>query len=415
MQVVIFSSPNRQKLLSKLLKELKGFDVHIISDAESFGKKNFWSRWEMARAYCLNSPHDNYLILPDDIQDIDLFTIGEIYQIKERKPFVCSVISDGRSSCWGSIPNRLNDFKYNGYNILDLGFFDCGGLTNRTTLKLFKVDKVSDNWFKKASSSGVGSQITNKLKALRIPMYLTSPSLSFHGDHNSVMHPKERKQTPLISTTKKMKVVIGIATFKGRESYLQKTLESLQGQCDEIVVYDNEVNPDLADNGKFWQLQNLKANTYFLSCDDDIIYPPTYVQDMVEAINKHNCIITHHGRVLKGLDRSYYKGHESFACKQMNPTIRTIDVAGTGVTGFNTNYFHPKQLHKAKDLKMSDIIFSLEVAKQGKKIIMPQRPNNYFIIQDVPVHETIYGMHVNKETRQIELSNEIWKLKYQKE
>ena len=54
MQVVIFSSPNRQKLLSKLLKELKGLDVHIISDAESFGKKNFWKRWEMARAYCLN-------------------------------------------------------------------------------------------------------------------------------------------------------------------------------------------------------------------------------------------------------------------------------------------------------------------------------------------------------------------------
>jgi hypothetical protein len=136
---------------------------------------------------------------------------------------------------------------------------------------------------------------------------------------------------------------------------------------------------------------------------------------MIEAIERVGTIVTQHVRKLRALNVSYYRGHESFRCLDANRFEGLIDVCGTGVTAFRTDYFNPIGLHTSKYVKMSDIIFSLEAAKQGKKIIMPQRPNNYFIIQDVPVHETIYGMHVNKETRQIELSNEIWKLRYQKQ
>ena len=35
-----------------------------------------------------------------------------------------------------------------------------------------------------------------------------------------------------------MKKIIGIATYK-REKYLEKTLESLHGQADEIRIYNN--------------------------------------------------------------------------------------------------------------------------------------------------------------------------------
>jgi hypothetical protein len=412
MQVIIFHSPGREQMLKGLLQELKGLDVEVIDDLKTYGKENFWMRWEQARQLCLRSKHDDYMILHDDCSEVDLDEIREIFKRFKGQPFVCAAISDGRTSCWDSVPNRLHDFKTERYNYTCFGFFDCNGLSNRATFSKFRVDAVPASWFKMAKSSGVGAQLTKKLAALKVPMFVSSPSLTYHGAHESAMHYEERKSTPLVAVSKSQKVVVGIATFGDRGQYLDKTIESLQGQCDEIVIYDNEQNPNLADNGKFWALQNLKPNTYFFSCDDDIIYPETYVQDMIREINKHQCIVTHHGRILQGLDRSYYRGHQAFACKQPNQNVQTIDVAGTGVTAWNTSYFQPKSMHKAKDLRMSDLVFSLEAAKQGKKIIMPQRPLNYFTIQDVPLEQTIYGMENRREERQIQLANEIWKLKH---
>jgi len=38
-----------------------------------------------------------------------------------------------------------------------------------------------------------------------------------------------------------MRVVIGMATIKGRELQLQRTLDSLEGQADEIIVWNNDL------------------------------------------------------------------------------------------------------------------------------------------------------------------------------
>ena len=306
--------------------------------------------------------------------------------------------------------NKSNSFEGIGYKWIDCGFFDCGGLTNRATLELFEVTKTKRNG---RASSGVGMQITKKLRALNVPMYKTSPSLSYHGDHPSVMHPEIRKKQPLISRVKQDDVIIGMATFKGREKQVKKAIRSLESQCDEIVLYDNdkENNPDLTDNGKFWELHQITKPCYFLSCDDDIIYPPTYVQDMIEAIDRLGCIVTHHGRKLRALDVSYYRGHQSYACKQMSPREIEIDVAGTGVAGFHTDYFHPKNLHASPNQKMSDLVFSLEAAKQGKKIMLLKHPTKYFGIQQVNLKTAIFTTENKNESKQIEIANEILKLK----
>jgi len=52
------------------------------------------------------------------------------------------------------------------------------------------------------------------------------------------------------------------------------------------------------------------------------------------------------------------------------------DVIGTGVTAFDTRYFHPKGLFDHEYQKMSDLIFSLEAKIQGKITgIFPHRAN----------------------------------------
>jgi len=393
-------------MLANVVAEFAGYDIAIIGDKETFGIDQFWKRWEQARQICLNSPHDNYLILSDDGSRHDIESVNWWFE-KFTGPFACQIISDSRDKCWGSA-GCVTLSEEMGYQIINCGFFDCGGLTNRATLELFEVEPTKKS---KRASSGVGMQITHKLRELGVPMYKTSPSLSYHGDHPSVMHPELRKRQPLITVVKAVPAVIGIATFKGREKALQRTLDSLAGQADEIIVYDNERNTDLTDNGKFYGLKNRTDECYFLTCDDDIIYPPTYVEDMVQAIDKHKCIVTHHGRELRKNAKSYYHGHKSFHCMKANTVEQYIDVAGTGVSGWKTSYFCPSDICDAEDKRMSDLVFSLAATKAGKKIKVLKHNQGYLVAQNIPLSQTIYGMEHKRDHRQTEIANEILKLK----
>lgn len=406
MQVVIFKSPQRD--ISILLKELKGLDIHVIDSEETFGKELFWLRWELARQYCLASKHDNYLIIPDDVIRLDLKAIRRIHLSNASRKYTCSIINDGRNSCWGS--KKGQSYKLGIYELTDIGFFDCGGLTNRITLERIEVNQVPEKWFKSRTSSGVGYQLTKKLRAVDANMFITSPSLCFHGDHESIMHKEERIKNPLISRPR-MKIVIGIATFKGREEYLKKTIKSLKGQADQIRIYNNEERDiDLTDNGKFFFLQEYKEPVYYFSCDDDIIYPSTYVQDMINAIEKYKTIVTHHGRILLGKGRNYYRGHKAFRCTGLVVNPCQIHVAGTGVTAFRTDYFNPVEIWKSENKKMSDLVFSLEAVKQERKITVLNHKSGYIVAQPVPIQETIYGTEINDCSRQNELADSILNL-----
>jgi len=404
MQVVIFKSPQRN--IDKLLSELNGYDVHIIDDEASFGKDKFWLRWQQAIDYCLNSEHDNYLMLHDDISSLDLKMVNEVHRINKGKIFTCSIFNDNRKSCWNSKPKRYNDKKVGTYILRDLDFFDCAGLSNRETLKKIKLRPVSESWLETRTSSGVGYQLTTQLRRIGAKMYTTEPALCYHGDHESVMHPELRKKEPLISIPR-MKVIIGMATFKGREKYRKMALKSLIGQADQIRIYNNEERDiDLTDNGKFFFLQEYDEPVYYFSVDDDLIYPPTYVKDMIEAIEKYKCIVTHHGRILTGgIGANYYRGHKAFRCLGDVHTTQPIHVAGTGVTAFRTDYFNPTEICYSDDKRMSDVVFSHEAAKQGKRIMLLAHKKGYIQYTNIPESQTIFGQEFKSCQRQSEYAD----------
>lgn len=208
-------------------------------------------------------------------------------------------------------------------------------------------------------------------------------------------------------------VTIGIATFAGREPFLEKTLESLRNQefegNVEILVYDNEIEEkDLTDNGKFRWVS--ERTGYYLSCDDDIIYPKTYIKDMCDAIDRTGRIVTLHARNLLGRNLSYYTGHRAYRCLGTVNEDLLVDVAGTGVCGFHLDYFNPTGIWKSSDLKMADLVFSLEAAKQRKEIVVLKHDASYLKYQDdLPLSETIAGQ-IKTEARQIQIANEIWDL-----
>lgn len=210
-----------------------------------------------------------------------------------------------------------------------------------------------------------------------------------------------------------MRIVVGIATTGDRPKELKHTLESLNEQTvkpDLIHVHDNSKEIDYTDNAKFIILSHLPDEVYFFSCDDDILYPEDYIEKTIEAIDKHKTIVTYHGRNLRGKGLNYYHDHSAFRCDQSFIETKKIDVCGTGVTAFRTDYFNPKDIYKAEDKCMSDLVFSLEAIKQGKEITHIGHYGNW-IIPQINSGSTIYDRFNKDCSRQNEIADEIFTLK----
>lgn len=207
---------------------------------------------------------------------------------------------------------------------------------------------------------------------------------------------------------------IGIATYdgQGRAKSLSQAVASLLGHGAKLHLYDNSQNLlNTADNGKFYGLTQIKEPCYYFCCDDDLIYPKNYIPEMIEKIKEHNSIVTHHGRILTREGVPYYRGHKSFRCLNDVSKDEQIDVAGTGVTAFDTEYFNPTELWKAPDLRMSDLLFSLEAAKQGKKIMVLKHQTGYIRHStEINLKDTIWAKEQGN-ARLTELADEIIKLK----
>ena len=188
-----------------------------------------------------------------------------------------------------------------------------------------------------------------------------------------------------------MRITANIATYPPRKHSLKQCVASIYDQVDEIRIcfnqYEKDEIPeffwalekvdvifpekDLTDNGKFYSLDEDDidtSNEYYFTMDDDIIYPPNYVKKTIANIKKFGSIITYHGRILNGIGLRYYYDHQSFKCLGGQRQDKKIDVAGTGVTAFDTRYFHPKGLANNTRQRMSDMIFSEKAAEEGKMI-----------------------------------------------
>ena len=213
-----------------------------------------------------------------------------------------------------------------------------------------------------------------------------------------------------------MKIVVGVATFDEREPYFLRAIDSIEKgtiKPDEISIYHNGLEEvDLTDNGKFYGLQFYDEPVYFFSIDDDIIYPEWYIEKTIEMIEKTNSIVTYHGRKLLGKDRNYYKGHQGYRVLGNVDYFGEIDVAGTGCTAFRTDYFNPTEIYKSEHKRMSDVIFSLEAAKQGKRICMIPHKERDFLDLNAPAESSCHAVESRKGAKtQMLLCNQIWDIK----
>lgn len=197
MQFVIFHSPQRKEMLHNLLSELEGCDVAVIDDPDTFGKHHFWRRMQKAWHICMSSKHDDFCIMPDDVSKVQLVRILMTALELKHEKYCINLINDNRRQCWNSSPDPLLNRVVANRFMRHTDYCDCGFLSNRLSMQSIGIEPARVP--RSGTSSGVGRQLTYKFRHYGVPMYTPVKSLVYHGDHDSVMHPYERKRTPLIS------------------------------------------------------------------------------------------------------------------------------------------------------------------------------------------------------------------------
>lgn len=222
-----------------------------------------------------------------------------------------------------------------------------------------------------------------------------------------------------------MKATANIATYPLRLDSLCNTLDSIEGQFDEVRVVLNEYTEvpnkllkydaefiipkrDLKDNGKFYSLQR---DEYYFTMDDDIIYPSDYAVAMLKELERRP-IVTHHGRLLLGKGRNYYSSHKRFHFLEEVKGAWQIDVLGTGVTAFRTNEVCPTWITYDKRQCMTDLLLSLHCAEEGIPITLLPHGYRWFGLTEQPVGETIFEKHHKKCEVQSRIADEIYHLIY---
>lgn len=174
------------------------------------------------------------------------------------------------------------------------------------------------------------------------------------------------------------RVVIGMASMPEREASLRDAVAALSPQCDELKVCLNNfpsvpmwmdefpnVVPLLT--GAHSKLSDKKAggkmywcgiyDAYYLTCDDDIGYPPDYVARMVDAIERYDreAVVCVHGQIpnLWRTPQDFRRGLDwdrtTFAYHAALERDELCCIPGTGTAGWHTSRVRP-----LSDLSYSD-------------------------------------------------------------
>ena len=359
------STKNYSKVYSYLDKNWRNHFDYFKTDI-NYGKKDYWQLINFAYNILQKHSFDYLIQLPDDVLLVkDFFdkAIETFDVIPDHKKACLNILNDysrNGKSMWTN--QEVKDLNFSGTDLLKTGWVDMCFISSKNYLRFldFKIDPINHSWSKnKHLSSGVGKQISQRLVSSGYRIYQVKHSLIIHDDHPSVMHPEHRKHVQLMTNHITDKITATMATMPGREESLVETVNSIINQVDELHIYMNNISTypqfasnkkiklffskdymgDLGDAGKFYTADEISG--YHFTIDDDIIYPPDYVNTMIAAIEKHDrkCIVSLHGRNFNQLPvDSYYLDHsKAFSC------VRTVDedvfahVIGTGVLAYHTD------------------------------------------------------------------------------
>lgn len=258
--------------------------------------------------------------------------------------------------------------------------------------------------------SGVGASISRYLHNLNYGIWQTHASMFMPGPEafNSKMNGFRNgtEANKVLHQTIGSSITVQIASLPERANMLEKTIASLRPQVDRIFVALNgySYTPDFLNEGeyihldnstgdaaKFYDVENI--NGYLFTCDDDLIYPPTYVRDMIYNIHRYQAIVSLHG---KKYPRPvvHFKGHAAQVhCLADADNDLVVDVPGTGVMALHTSMIKIKYAD-FQSKNMADIWMGKIAQEQGRVIVALAHRKDYLTYQGP--EWTIYEAELKK-------------------
>lgn len=210
-------------------------------------------------------------------------------------------------------------------------------------------------------------------------------------------------------------IVAGIATIPSRINEVKRTIESLLPQVDRINIalnnftgYPTEVlNFDVESQKKIWFYTTQGSDErkfsevcgdIYLSCDDDLIFPPDYVNVIKAKLEQYD-IVTFHGRNFNSFPiQSYYKSPGSkYRCLDKVSHDIPVQFGGTGCMAFKPAKFSVT-LNDFPTKYMADIHFAIAAKKAGKQIMCIAHEAGWIKYQ--PVSNTIYDRFRDSDAEQ---------------
>jgi len=427
--------------IHKAIKSCEEIKVNYKQYQTPHGKEKYWELvTDNFSDVAKMDVFDYYFMIPDDAILPDNYINEAIRQfdlIDNDKKICLNLFTDltrkGQMN-WGAVPVL---HEYQGTKIWNAGWVDMEFIAKKTFFSelQYKVEPISpDRWSRNPLlGSGVGHQISDRLRSKGWQLFQVDDSLSYQVDHESIMNYHRDFTIIPIKNMKSDKVIVNIASMKSRKESLKQTIQSLLDNTikpDTINVYLNDYqgvpeylqnNPviqvyfhpagDLADNAKFYCLKGSKG--YYFTCDDDLVYPKDYIERVIAQIefSMRKCVVGAHGILFtKTPIADYYVDRTVKHCLGEVRISSYVHILGTGCLAFHTDTLSV-EMTDFKTKKMADIWFALKAQQQEVPMYCISHSYGWIKQTEHDQKDAIWNEYKNDNKKQCELVNSVtWKV-----
>jgi hypothetical protein len=222
----------------------------------------------------------------------------------------------------------------------------------------------------------------------------------------------------------------GMATMPSRAHTIGTVLASILPQLDRLFIFFDKYGEvpepfashpkivaltparygELAGAGKFLGIQLHADPCLYFGFDDDILYPPDYVEVLIRALYRHRlqAAVGFHAALMKPPYRSYVHDRTILHFNEPCVVDSHADMLGTGTMAFHTGTFRfdPKSWSVTN---MCDLMVAIEAAKQSVPRISIRRPAEYLLALEQVQSDSVYARLKDDDSRQSEIMREALK------
>jgi len=395
------------------------FAIEYIDLPVHHGKARYWQLIDRMFAELRATRSRYYMQLPDDVRLQPGFlanVIGVYEAINDPAKICLNLYLDSSrigKPCWSRALPRI---EANGERrIFRTGWVDMIFLAEQRffealdyTIRPIPAERWRHN---PRRSSGVGTQISRRLA--QHSFYQVRECLLRSDDSPSLMNPGRPAHEDLSIVTLDP-IGCGVASIPQRSAQLRQAVEAVLPFVDQLYVYLNDYptvpdflnrpkisvfrsqqHGDLGDAGKFFAAGQQRG--FFLSIDDDIVYPEGYVWQLVNGLRHYRQLgrrvaLGFHGKLMRPEVPHFYHGHaRQFHFAAALAEERAVHVLGTGTAAFHSDDLPISIKDFRGQRNMADIHFSIACQKHNVCCLVLPRAARYLQPQPSAAEPTIWS------------------------